>query len=121
MRKIFKMAVLAVVCCLVMSIFAGCSGGEEGGGSGGNELVGTWEGTGDEGATITFKSNGNFSEKGISKDADMSGTYTIDETNKRVVCTEKEYGLVFDYNYTISGNDLTLQMDIGYPRTFTKK
>lgn len=119
MRKVFKLAVLTAVCLLIMGVFIGCSGGE--GGSGGNELVGTWEGTGDEGATITFKSNGKFSEKGVSKDADMSGTYTIDEANKKVVCKEEEYGLAFEYNYTISGDDLTLQMDIGFPRTFKKK
>lgn len=116
MKKFIRMAAVILTCCLAMCLFIGCSGGE--GGSGGNELVGTWVGTGNEGATVTFKSNGKYTDKGVS---DMSGTYTIDEANKIVVCTEKEYGLVFQYNYTISGDELTLQMDFGLPRTFKKK
>lgn len=114
MKKMIKTITVILTVCLMACIFFGCSEEKS------NELVGTWKGTGNEHATITFKNDGSFKEKGISADADMSGTYTIDETNKIVVCNEKEYGLSFKYNYTLDGDNLTLQMDIGYPRTFSK-
>lgn len=119
MKKIIIIGAALLLCIAIAFIAITRSGGSSSI-TANNELVGSWVGTGNEHATVTFKNDGTFTDKGNGKDADMSGTYTIDETNKVVVCTEKDYGLVFRYNYTISGNDLTLQMDIGLPRTFSK-
>jgi hypothetical protein len=51
----------------------------------------------------------------------MVGTYKVDSTAGTLTVNESEYGMVFTYSVELSGNDLTLQLDGGLPRTFTKK
>ena len=125
----------AMMACLLLSVCAGCSGG---GSDKDNtdtknqeavksqkainkdELLGTWKATGEEKGTITFSADGTFKEEGNAMGVEMSGTYTIDTTNNKLVCSEKENGLTFAYNCTIEGNKLTLQLDRGKPRNFQK-
>ncbi len=135
MQSIWKKFMAAMMACLLLSVCAGCSGG---GSDKDNtdtknqeavksqkainkdELLGTWKATGEEKGTITFSADGTFKEEGNAMGVEMSGTYTIDTTNNKLVCSEKENGLTFAYNCTIEGNKLTLQLDRGKPRNFQK-
>ena len=135
MQSIWKKFTAAMMACLLLSVCAGCSGG---GSDKDNtdtknqeavksqkainkdELLGTWKATGEEKGTITFSADGTFKEEGNAMGVEMSGTYTIDTTNNKLVCSEKENGLTFAYNCTIEGNKLTLQLDRGKPRNFQK-
>lgn len=83
------------------------------------DLTGVWVGTGDEISTFTFNSDGTCSD--VAGDVYVKGTYTVDAAGGTVTVHEEEYGLTFVYNYTLSGSDLTLQMNNGLPRTFKKK
>ncbi|MBQ5317043.1 MAG: hypothetical protein J6I96_05770 [Oscillospiraceae bacterium] len=86
------------------------------------ELVGTWKGTGDELATVTFGADGK-----VKDETDLNGTiitiagpYSVDTAEHTVFVHDDEDGLDFSYHYTVSGDDLTLQMDGGKARTFKK-
>ena len=83
------------------------------------ELVGKWKGTGKEISTLTLGADGSY--KDIADIASIIGTYTVDEIAGTLTVNESEYGMVFTYSYDLSGNDLTLQLDGGLPRTFTKQ
>lgn len=83
------------------------------------DLVGTWKGTGDEISTLTLGSDGSY--KDDAGDLYMVGTYKVDSAAGTLTVNESEYGMVFTYSVELSGNDLTLQLDGGLPRTFTKK
>ncbi len=118
-----KKTAIIMVAILTSLFFINCSaasGGEAAFEEPANELVGTWQGVGNEQGSITFKSDGTFKEDDLPGDLNMEGTYTIDEMNKTVVCIENEYGMTYNYFYTITGNELTLQMEYGFPRTFVK-
>ena len=117
-----KKIAIIMVAILTSLFFINCSAdsGETAFEEPANELVGTWQGVGNEQGSITFKSDGTFKEDDLPGDLNMEGTYTIDEMNKTVVCIENEYGITYDYAYTITGNELTLQMEYGFPRTFMK-
>ena len=135
MQRLRGNLMAAIMLCLSLFIFAGCSGGgsnnvQETAANRGtakdqetakkHELLGTWKATGAEKGTITFSADGTFKEEGNAMGVEMSGTYTIDTTNNKLVCSEKENGLTFAYNCTIEGNKLTLQLDRGKPRNFQK-
>lgn len=135
MQRLRGNLMAAIMLCLSLFIFAGCSGGgsnnvQETAANRGtakdqetskkHELLGTWKATGAEKGTITFSADGTFKEEGNGPDFDMSGTYTIDTAEKEVICVEKEYNLKFVYHYAISGNNLTLKMKKGLPRKFKK-
>ena len=112
---------------LVICLFAGCNGGGDKDKSAAptvdpSVFVGTWKGTGNETATLTFSADGKIKDV-TNLDGtvySITGTYTVDSEENYVYVEEDEYGLTFAYRYTISGNDLTLQMEGGNPRTFRK-
>ena len=84
-----------------------------------DELIGKWKGTGNELSTITLGSDGSYKDAvdGIS----VIGTYTVDSNAGTLTVNESEYGMVFTYSYELSGDNLTLQLNGGLPRTFTKQ
>ena len=84
-----------------------------------DELVGKWKGTGNEISTLTLGSNGSY--KDIAGELSVIGTYTVDEISGTLTVNEKDYGLVFTYSYELDGDDLTLQLDGGLPRTFARQ
>ena len=84
-----------------------------------DELVGKWKGTGDEISTLTLGSNGSY--KDIAGELSVIGTYTVDEIAGTLTVNEKDYGLVFTYSYELDGDNLTLQLDGGLPRTFARQ
>ncbi|MBQ7990953.1 MAG: hypothetical protein IJ080_01885 [Oscillospiraceae bacterium] len=120
-----KRCILMLLLCLTMTApLAGCDS------SRGNTLssvsdadksglIGTWKGTGNEISTITFNSDGTYRDDAGS--AVIAGPYEVDTQAMTVTVTDEEYGLVFRYSYTVSGDDLTLQMEGGLPRTFRKQ
>lgn len=83
------------------------------------DLYGTWKGIGGEISTVSFSKDGNYKDD-AGDNLYIIGTYTVDEDAQTITVNESEYGMVFVYNYTIDGNKLTLQMDGGLPRSFTK-
>ena len=116
MKKLIVLLMSAVLCLAL----AGCgsSSGTEAAATD-NELIGTWRGTGNEPSIITFKSDGTCTDD--AGDIVIKGPYTIDESAKTVTVYDEEDGLVFEYSYKITGTDLTLQMEYGLPRTFSKQ
>ena len=84
------------------------------------ELVGRWKGTGKEISTLTLGAKGSYSDvaEGV---ASITGTYTVDSIAGTLTVNEKEYGMVFTYSYDLSGDNLTLQLEGGNPRTFVKQ
>ncbi len=83
------------------------------------DLYGTWKGIGGEISTVSFSKDGNYKDD-AGDNLYIIGTYTVDEDAQTITVNESEYGMVFVYNFTIDGNKLTLQMDGGLPRSFTK-
>ena len=83
------------------------------------DLIGKWKGTGNELSTITLGSDGSY--KDAVDDLSVIGTYTVDSTAGTLTVHESEYGMVFTYSYELSGDNLTLQLNGGLPRTFTKQ
>ncbi len=83
------------------------------------DFVGTWKGTGNEISTLTLGANGSY--KDVAGDVSIIGTYTINASEGTLTVNESEYGLVFTYAYELSGDNLTLQMNGGLPRTFAKQ
>ena len=118
MKRLLKYITLfCMIICMTLGL-AACSSSCGGSSAPANELVGTWEGTGSEISTITFKNNGMCIDDAGS--AKIEGPYYINESMKFVKVQDEETGLEFAYSYTITGNSLVLQMDYGLPRTFKR-
>ena len=83
------------------------------------DLIGKWKGTGNEISTIILGSDGSY--KDAVDDLSVIGTYTVDSAAGTLTVNESEYGMVFTYSYELSGDNLTLQLKGGLPRTFTKQ
>ena len=83
-----------------------------------SDLIGKWKGTGNELSTITLGSDGSY--KDIVDDISIIGTFTVDSTAGTLTVNESEYGMVITYSYELSEDNLTLQMNGGLPRTFTR-
>ncbi len=83
------------------------------------DLIGKWKGTGKELSTITLGKDGSY--KDDVDDISVIGTQTVDATAGTLTVNESEYGMVFTYSYELSGDNLTLQLNGGIPRTFTKQ
>ena len=49
------------------------------------------------------------------------GTYTVNSSAGTLTVNESEYGMVFTYSYELSGDNLTLQMEGGLPRSFARQ
>lgn len=84
-----------------------------------DELIGKWKGTGGEVSTLTLGKDGSY--KDDAGDVSVIGTYSFDQASGTMTVNESEYGLVFSYSVDLSENKLTLQMNGGNPRTFTKQ
>ena len=84
-----------------------------------NDLYGSWKGINGEISTVSFSKDGDYMDN-AGDGLYVSGTYSFNEADQTVTVYEKEYGMVFVYSVTLSGNQLTLQMDGGLPRTFAK-
>ena len=84
-----------------------------------DELIGKWKGTGGEVSTLTLGKNGSY--KDDAGDVSIIGTYSFDQASGTMTVKESEYGMVFSYSVELSENKLTLQMNGGNPRTFTKQ
>ncbi len=123
MKKHFK--ILSVCILLVMIIcITGCSKEDDTKTSETThasraDLIGKWKGTGKELSTITLGKDGSY--KDVVDDISVIGTYTVDSTAGTLTVNESEYGMVFTYSYELSGDNLTLQLNGGIPRTFTKQ
>ena len=83
------------------------------------DLYGTWKGTEGEISTVSFSKDGNYKDD-AGDNLYIIGTYTVDEDAQTITVNESEYGMVFVYDFQISGNKLTIQMDGGLPRHFLK-
>ena len=123
MKRIVKLSLVILMLIMVIA-FAGCGKKEDDQQpaethASSAELIGKWKGTGNEVSTLTLGSDGTY--KDIAGDASVIGTYTVDEVSGTLTVNEKEYGLVITYSYELDGNDLTLQMNGGLPRTFAKQ
>ena len=123
-----RMSVLtALLMIFLMCVAVGCGGksesnGNNGGGSTASkeDLIGVWNGIGNnDKEMITFKKDGSFKEE-YDGEVINTGSYTVDESQQTVTCKEKDYGLVFTYQYTLDGDQLTIQIEGGLPRTFQK-
>ena len=118
MKKLLRYIILfCMIICMALGL-AACSSACGTSSAPANELVGTWEGTGNEVSTITFKNNGMCIDDAGS--AKIEGPYTINESMKFVKVKDEETGLEFAYSYTLTGDSLVLQMDLGFPRTFKR-
>ncbi|MCR5203727.1 MAG: hypothetical protein K6E47_01620 [Lachnospiraceae bacterium] len=126
MKKHFKILSICILLVMIICI-AGCSKEDDTKTSettntkhaSRDELVGKWKGTGKELSTITLGKDGSY--KDVVDDISVIGTYTVDSTAGTLTVNESEYGMVFTYSYELSGDNLTLQLNGGIPRTFTKQ
>lgn len=83
-------------------------------------LIGEWNGIGNSSKEfITFKKDGSYNE-GYDGEVINRGSYSVNESNQTVTCTEKDYGMTFEYHFTLDGDNLTIQLSNGLPRTFQK-
>ena len=125
-KKKFQV-VAAFLMIFMMCVAIGCGGKSEsssnnssGAKASKEDLIGVWNGIGNnDKEMITFKEDGSFKEE---YDGDLinTGSYTVDESQQTVTCKEKDYGLVFTYQFTLDGDQLTIQLEGGLPRTFQK-
>ena len=124
MKKYLKLFTVGILLVMIICI-TGCSKEDDNQTSettthaSRDELIGKWKGTGNELSTITLGSDGSYKDAvdGIS----VIGTYTVDSNAGTLTVNESEYGMVFTYSYELSGDNLTLQLSGGLPRTFTKQ
>ena len=124
MKNFVKIISIVIMLFIVLSISACGEPEDTSAKTGGStfsaaDLVVKWKVTGEEISTLTIGKDGKYKD-----DADFAvieGTYTVDEEAGTLTVHEKDYGLVFVYNVELSGKKLTLQMENGLPRTFTKK
>ena len=124
MKKHYKFFIVGILLVMILCI-AGCSKEDDTKTSettthaSRDELIGKWKGTGHEISTIIIGSDGSY--KDAVDDLSVIGTYTVDSTAGTLTVHESEYGMVFTYSYELSGDNLTLQLNGGLPRTFTKQ
>lgn len=83
------------------------------------DLYGTWKGINGEISTLSLAKNGSYMDN-AGDGLYISGTYTVDEAAQTLTVNESEYGMVFVYHYSLSNNQLTLQLDGGKARNFAK-
>ena len=83
------------------------------------DLWGTWKGTGGEISTVSFAKDGSYRDD-AGDGLYISGTYTVNEDAQTITVNEDEYGMVFVYNFSVSDNTLSLQMDGGKERRFVR-
>jgi hypothetical protein len=68
---------------------------------------------------LTLGSDGTY--KDVAGELSIIGTYTVDEVYGTLDVSEKEYGMSFSYSYELSGDNLTIQLNGGLPRTFVRQ
>lgn len=94
---------LSVICCLTIILsLAAC-----GGGGGGDALKGTWEQTGTDYGTVTWKFDGKGGFTSESDFFDNKGTYTIDGSQVTIT-REGDFADSVVYDFAVSGSSLTL-------------
>ena len=94
---------LSVICCLAIILsLAAC-----GGGRGGDALKGTWEQTGTDYGTVTWKFDGKGGFTSESDFFDNKGTYTIDGSQVTIT-REGDFADSVVYDFVVSGSSLTL-------------
>ncbi len=71
--------------------------------------------------TYCYVADSDGSYKDIVDDISVIGTFTVDSIAGTLTVKESEYGMVFKYSYVLSGDNLTLQLSGGLPRTFTRQ
>ena len=92
---------LSVICCLVILLsLAACGGG-------GDALKGTWEQTGTDYGTVTWKFDGKGGFTSESDFFDKEGTYTIDGSQVTIT-REGDFADPVVYDFAVSGSSLTL-------------
>lgn len=95
---------LSVICCLAIILsLAACGGGS----GGGDALKGTWEQTGTDYGTVTWKFDGKGGFTSESDYFDNEGTYTIDGSQVTIT-REGDFADPVVYDFTVSGSSLTL-------------
>lgn len=82
-------------------------------------LLGSWKGVEGEISTVSFTNDGKYMDN-AGDGLYINGTYSVNEGAKTITVNEEEYGMVFVYNYSVSENSLTLQLDGGKARKFTR-
>ena len=112
MKKCIKILSVTLLAAAVLSM-ASCSRGPK------NALVGTWSGIEGEEGTITFTNEGTC--KDVSGNIKIEGKYTIDEDKKTVIVYDDATETGFRYFYDVSDENLTIQMEYGLPRTFSRE
>ena len=117
-----------ILLVLMMCFAVGCGDKNENNSNGSDEqtqtskdaLIGEWKGIGNNSKEfITFKKDGSYNE-GYDGEVINRGSYSVNESNQTVTCTEKDYGMTFEYHFTLDGDNLTIQLSNGLPRTFQK-
>ena len=117
-----------ILLVLMMCFAVGCGDKNENNSNGSGEqtqtskdaLIGEWKGIGNSSKEfITFKKDGSYNE-GYDGEVINRGSYSVNESNQTVTCTEKDYGMTFEYHFTLDGDNLTIQLSNGLPRTFQK-
>lgn len=83
------------------------------------DLWGTWKGIDGEISTVSFAKSGAYRDD-AGDGLYVAGTYKVDEAAQTIIVNESEYGMVFEYHFTIDGNVLTMQLDGGKARKFVK-
>ncbi len=126
MKKAVRIISVALLLMMVVTAF-GCGKKEESapasetsGGGSVEELYGTWKGVGEEISTVSFTNTGIYRDD-AGDGLYINGTYTVDVNAQTITVNESEYGMVFVYAYSVKGNTLTLQLDGGKLRVFTKQ
>ena len=126
MKKAVKLVLVTVMLLFVLSALACGKSSEPASESVQTEaataedLLGTWKGIGGEISTVSFAKNGAYRDD-AGGDLYVAGTYKVDEASQTITVNEEEYGMVFVYDFSISNNTLTLQMNGGKERRFAKQ
>ena len=121
-----KTSKFPIVVLMLVIVFCMCACGKENSASAeesnaaASDLVGTWKGTGNEISTLTLGANGSYKDI-AGEDMYIIGTYTVNSSAGTLTVNESEYGMVFTYSYELSGDNLTLQMEGGLPRSFARQ
>ena len=84
------------------------------------DLFGTWKGIDGEISTVSFAKSGAYRDD-AGDGLYVAGTYKVDEAAQTILVNESEYGMVFEYHFSISNNVLTMQLDGGKARKFVKQ
>ncbi|MBR4579880.1 MAG: hypothetical protein IKO32_01455 [Lachnospiraceae bacterium] len=124
MKKTVRVISVALILMMVLSAVA-CGKKaepvqtEEFTGGSAQSLLGTWKGTAGEISTLSFTKDGKYMDN-AGDGLYINGTYSVNESANTITVNEEEYGMVFVYNYSVSDNSLTLQLDGGKARKFTR-